>query len=93
MKSKLKKGIYCLVIILLLSGCRSETKLKEAPIYESNSSTDKLIYQNNDGYKLFYGSWEYEEVVSQHKRIGGDENYNNLIGKKLTYHPEYQERW
>ena len=91
MRLRIRKAIYIAVIMLLISGCTLDTTLQKNIPNEANSNTGGLIYQHNDGYKLFYGSWEYVEIVSQHKRIGGDENYNNLLGKMVTYHPEYFE--
>lgn len=46
--------------------------------------------KNND-YQMFYGTWQYTEVVSQHTRLGGDEGYEDLIGKCVTYQQDYFE--
>ncbi len=91
MRLRCRSVIYIIVIMQLISGCTPKTTL-QATIYDAdNKNIVNLHHQDNDGYKLFYGNWEYVEVVSQHQRIGADENYNNLMGKKVTYHPEYFE--
>lgn len=70
---------------------KQEMQPTESHTNEINSSAKAPTYQSNDGYKLFYGTWEYVEVISQHFRLGGDENYSSLIGNRLTYHPDFFE--
>lgn len=48
-------------------------------------------YELNDGYKLFYGTWRYAEIVSEHVRLGGDPGYQEVIGQTITYDPDYFE--
>lgn len=73
-------------------GC-TQSEIQYLSKIEKNLNIDDKdsVYQANDGYKLFYGSWEYKKVVSQHMRLGGDEGFNNLLGKTVTYHSEYFE--
>ncbi|MDR2024427.1 MAG: hypothetical protein LBQ71_14545 [Hungatella sp.] len=58
---------------------------------DTNMSRNDFVYRQNKGYKLFYGTWKYVEVVSQHIRLGGDEGYMDLLGEIVTYHPDYFE--
>lgn len=48
----------------------------------------ELRYEQNDVYKMFYGTWEYTDIVSKHSRLGGDEGYEEIIGTQVTYSPE-----
>ncbi|MDL2302673.1 hypothetical protein LJC58_10050, partial [Lachnospiraceae bacterium OttesenSCG-928-D06] len=90
-KLRSREAFYILPIILLLSGCTPKATLQESIFDEANSNIADLGHQDNEGYKLFYGSWEYVEVVSQHKRLGADDGYDSLLGERITYHPEYFE--
>lgn len=68
----------------------TQTTLEESvykEITEDNGVTQKSYTE--DGYKLFYGTWEFTEVVSEHIRLGGDEGYESLLGEKVTYLPDY----
>lgn len=41
-------------------------------------------YEQNDAYKLFYGTWEITSIVSKHARIGADEGCEDILGMQVT---------
>jgi len=49
------------------------------------------VYEQNDAYKLFYGTWEVTSIVSEHGRLGGDEGYEDILGMQITYLPDKYE--
>lgn len=55
-----------------------------------NDMKQPTTVEYND-YQMFYGTWQYTEVVSQHTRLGGDEGYEDLIGQYVTYKQDYFE--
>ena len=61
---------------------------KKALEDEAELREKKYKYEQNNTYKMFYGTWEYTSVVSQHGRLGGDEGYEEIIGTQVTYSPE-----
>lgn len=66
------------MLCLLSTGCakREETKIENGSL---------------QGYQLFYGTWEYTAIVSEHYRLGGDEGCEALLGTTVTYMPDYYE--
>ena len=60
---------------------------KKALEDEAELREKKYKYEQNNTYKMFYGTWEFTSVVSQHGRLGGDEGYEELIGTQVTYSP------
>lgn len=64
---------------------------KKALEDEAELREKKYRYEQNEAYKMFYGTWEYYSVVSQHRRLGGDEGYEKLLGTQVTYLPEKYE--
>lgn len=48
-------------------------------------------YAQNSAYKLFYGTWEVTSVISEHRLLGGDEGYEDVLNTQITYLPEYYE--
>lgn len=48
-------------------------------------------YEQNDAYKLFYGTWEITSIVSKHARIGADEGCEDILGMQVTYLPDRYE--
>lgn len=52
---------------------------------------DEHVYEQNDAYKLFYGTWEVTSIVSEHVRLGGDEGCEDILGMQITYLPEKYE--
>lgn len=61
---------------------------KKALEDEAELREKKYKYEQNNTYKMFYGTWEFTSVVSQHGRLGGDEGYEELIGTQVTYSPD-----
>lgn len=57
---------------------------------EINESEEdrKIVYAQNEAYKLFYGTWEISRVVSQHSRLGGNEGYEDVLGMEVIYLPK-----
>lgn len=45
----------------------------------------------NYHYKLFYGTWNVTDIISEHRRLGGDEGYEDALNMQITYLPEYYE--
>lgn len=64
---------------------------KKALEDEAELREKKYRYEQNEAYKMFYGTWEYYSVISQHRRLGGDEGYEKLLGTQVTYLPEKYE--
>lgn len=52
---------------------------------------EENIYQQNDAYKIFYGTWEITSVVCEHSRLGGDDGYEDVIGWQIIYLPTLYE--
>ena len=52
---------------------------------------DEHVHEQNDAYKLFYGTWEVTSIVSEHGRLGGDEGYEDILGLQITYLPDKYE--
>lgn len=52
---------------------------------------EKLHYEQNDAYKLFYGTWEITQIVSKHRQIGGDEGCEDILGMQITFLPDRYE--
>lgn len=52
---------------------------------ETTESERKIVYEQNEAYKLFYGTWEISSVVSRHRSQGGNEGYEDVIGMEVTY--------
>lgn len=55
-----------------------------------NNIKNPVKVQNKE-YQIFFGTWQFTEVVSQHGRLGGDEGYEDLIGKYVTYRQDLFE--
>lgn len=55
------------------------------------SDSDQHVYDQNDAYKLFYGTWEVTSIVSEHVRLGGDEGCEDILGMQITYLPDKYE--
>jgi hypothetical protein len=53
--------------------------------------SDEHVYEQNDAYKLFYGTWEITSIVSEHGRLGGDEGCEDILGMQVTYLPDRYE--
>ena len=49
------------------------------------------VHEQNEAYKLFYGTWEVTSIVSEHGRLGGDEGYEDILGLQITYLPDKYE--
>ncbi len=47
--------------------------------------------EQNDVYKLFYGTWEITQIVSKHGQLGGDEGCEDILGMQVTYLPDRYE--
>lgn len=60
---------------------------KKALEDEAELREKKYRYEQNEAYKMFYGTWEYTEVVSQYRNLCGDEGYEELIGTRVSYFP------
>ena len=60
---------------------------KKALEDEAKLREKKYKYEQNEAYKMFYGTWEYTEVVSQYRKLCGDEGYEELIGTRVSYYP------
>lgn len=54
---------------------------------EINEAERKIVYEQNEAYKLYYGTWEICSVVSQHSRLGGNDGYEDVLGTEVTYLP------
>lgn len=81
---KLQIISLCLALALSYGGnLQDNLQIKE--------NTETYQVEKTDGYKLFYGTWEYKKIVSQHRGLGGDVGCGDLIGKTITYTPEYFE--
>ncbi len=81
---------YSLAKIELLNdsvACVENNDLQEETIVES--TTENQIHGQNDANKVFYGTWEYTSVISQHAQLGGDEGYEGLLGKKVIYAQDF----
>ncbi|MDE6713264.1 MAG: hypothetical protein K2K20_05955, partial [Lachnospiraceae bacterium] len=52
---------------------------------------EKLHYEQNDTYKLFYGTWEITQIVSKHRQLGGDEGCEDILGMQVTFLPDRYE--
>lgn len=48
-------------------------------------------YEQNDAYKLFYGTWEITKIVSEHGQDGGDKGFEDILGMQVTYLPDRYE--
>ncbi len=48
-------------------------------------------YEQNDVYKLFYGTWEITQIISEHRRIGRNEDWEDILGMQVTYLPDRYE--
>lgn len=55
------------------------------------SDSAEQDYEQNDAYKLFYGTWEITSIVSKHARIGADEGCEDILGMQVTYLPDRYE--
>lgn len=98
---KIKKIGCILVVILSLNACVVESKQQTITSDESENHNvteiDKISSEinynqkQNAVYKMFYGTWKFDKVVSQHGRLGGDEGYEKLLGQIVTYDPTYVE--
>jgi len=78
MRLRIRKAIYIAVIMLLISGCTLDTTLQKNIPNEANSNTGGLIYQHNDGYKLFYMYGDicyYRQVFLLDAGSGNSESY------------------
>lgn len=53
--------------------------------------SNEHVYEQNDAYKLFYGTWEVTSIVSEHVRLGGDEGCEDILGMRITYLPDKYE--
>ncbi|MGN1160117.1 MAG: hypothetical protein ACI4SE_07950 [Lachnospiraceae bacterium] len=53
-------------------------------VTESNPPESRMSYEQNDAYKLFYGSWEYTDIIYEDGSEG-----DSFIGKTVTYMPDY----
>lgn len=56
----------------------------------SNEVTEEMLpeihrCEQNDAYKLFYGTWEITQIVSKHGQLGGDEGCEDILGMQVTY--------
>lgn len=78
MWKKAERILLVCMICSLFIGCakREETKNENGSL---------------QGYQLFYGTWEYTAIVSEHYRLGGDEGCEALLGTTVTYMPDYYE--
>ncbi len=98
---KIKKIGCILVVVLSLNACVIESKQQTITSDESENHNvteiDKISSEinynqkQNAVYKMFYGTWKFDKVVSQHGRLGGDEGYEKLLGQIVTYDPTYVE--
>ena len=70
---------------MFLDVSKLETVENEAKETQTEKNT---AYDQNSIYKMFYGTWEFTDVVSEHSRLGGDEGYKEALGKQVTYSPE-----
>lgn len=48
-------------------------------------------YEQNDAYKLFYGTWEITDIVSESRYLGGDGDCEDILGMQVTYLPNKYE--
>lgn len=65
------------------------------PVYDRMEGAERDAsghhYAQNSAYKLFYGTWEVTGVISEHRLLGGDEGYEDVLNTQITYLPEYYE--
>lgn len=47
--------------------------------------------EQNDAYKLFYGTWEITQIISEHRRDGRREGWEDILGMQVTYLPDRYE--
>lgn len=68
----------------------AETTAEEEMLLEDDKEPEEKkehVYEQNEAYKMFYGTWEFTEVVSQYRKLCGDEGYEELIGTRVSYYP------
>lgn len=96
----------CLMLLVGCIGQTEPVEVEPAEIVEAEATAEEEmlleddkepeekkehVYEQNEAYKMFYGTWEYSSVVSQHRSLGGDEGYEELLGTQVTYLPEKYE--
>lgn len=61
-------------------------------LYDQMEGNEGNYYrEQNSEYKLFYGTWEVTSIVSEHRRLGGDEGCEDILDMQVTYLPDYYE--
>lgn len=66
-----------------------EQDTEDMVVEDDSSIRERYRADNVATYRMFYGTWEFTEIVSEHLRLGGDEGYESLLGEKVTYLPDY----
>lgn len=65
--------------------------VSEEATESQTQEAEVAVYQQNEAYKMFYGTWEVTGVVCEHSRLGGDAGYEAIIGRQISYGPERYE--
>ena len=92
------KRIYQCIMVFVLTCfmCACATKVEEGIESGKEPREDDVFFAANielqdNVNQMFYGTWRYEEVVSQHSGLGGDTGYEELLGQTVVYEADYYE--
>lgn len=63
---------------------------------EEAGGQETVHFEQNDAYKLFYGTWEITEMVERRNSpeewdAAGDAGYGDILGMEVTYLPDVYE--